>query len=88
MERPSQSTVTWPLPLGTGTANGDRAYVVVKHSWCEDKCQQVEVDLLAKCKDDFSTPGHHYSLCPTNAQEEPVERALSSSGVLGVACKA
>ena len=75
MKRPSQSTATWSLPLDTGTANGGHAYVVVKHSWCEDRRQQVEADLLAECKDDFGTPSHHYSFCPTDARGEPMSTA-------------
>ena len=75
MKCPSQSTVIWSLPLDIGTANGGHAHVVVKHSWCEDRRQQVEADLLAKCKDDFSTPGHHYSLCPTDARGGPMSTA-------------
>ena len=67
--------MTWSLPLDTGTTNGDRAYVVVKHSWCEDGRKGVEADLLAKCKDDFGTPSHHYSLSPNDIRGEPMSTA-------------
>ena len=75
MRRPSPSILVWSSDLETDATNGDQAYVVVKHTWCEDKRQKVEADLLASCKDDFGTPDHHYSFCPTDARETPTSTA-------------
>ena len=69
---PSPSKSVWTSPLKTDTADGDRASVVVKLSWCEDGRHDVEADLLAKCKDRFGTPRHHYSFCPTDSHGKPI----------------
>ena len=68
MRCPSSSTLVWSSALETDAANGGHSHVVVKHSWCEGGLQEAEADLLAKCKDDFDTPNHHYSFCPTDTR--------------------
>ncbi|KAF9650144.1 hypothetical protein BDM02DRAFT_1513122 [Thelephora ganbajun] len=75
VECPSPSTLLWSSDLESDTGKSDRAYAMVKHSWYEEKHQRVETDLPAQCKDDFGTPDHHYSFCPTNARGEPVSTA-------------
>ena len=75
MRCPSPWRLVWSSPLETDTTNRDNAHVVVKYSWCEDKRQKVEADLLAKCKDDFGTPDHHYSFCPTDTRGAPTSTA-------------
>ncbi|KAF9644695.1 hypothetical protein BDM02DRAFT_3190360 [Thelephora ganbajun] len=77
VKRPSTSTLHWSSDLESDTGKSDRAYAVVKHSWCEEKRREVEADLLTKCKDDFGTPNHHYSFCPTDAKRGPVSTARS-----------
>ena len=72
MKCPSPLRLVWSSPLDT---NGDHTYVVVKHSWCEDERQNVEAALLAKCKDDFGTPNHHYSFCPKDTRGEQTSTA-------------
>jgi len=72
---PSPSKLVWSLPLNTNAADGDRSSVVVKHSWCEDRCQEVEADFLAKSKDGFDSPRHHYSFCPTDSRGKPMSTA-------------
>ena len=49
--------------------------MVVKHSWCEDRRRKVEAELLAMCKDDFGTPDHYYSFCPTDTRGAPMSTA-------------
>jgi len=71
---PSLSNSVWSSDPGTDATDGDHAYVV-KHSWCEDERQAVEAELLAGCKDDFGTPNHRYSFCPTNTHGEPTSTA-------------
>ena len=68
MRCPSSSRLVWSSALETDASNGDHAQVVVKHSWYEGGRQEVEADLLARCKDDFGTPKHHYSFCPTDTR--------------------
>ncbi|KAF9649200.1 hypothetical protein BDM02DRAFT_3142988 [Thelephora ganbajun] len=75
VECPSPSTLVWSSNLESNAAKSDRASAVVKHSWCEEEHQRVEADLLARCKDDFGTPDHHYSFCPDDARGEPVSTA-------------
>ena len=75
MNGPSPSMLVWSSAPDTDSVNGDHAHVVVKHSWCEDRRQPVEADLLARCKDDFGTPDHHYSFCPTDAHGKPMSTA-------------
>ena len=75
MKCPAPSELVWSSDLDADSANGDRACVVVKSSWCEDKRHKVEADLLAKCKDGFGTPNHHYSFCPTDAHGNPMSTA-------------
>lgn len=72
---PSPSKLVWSSPLTTNAANGDCASVVMKHSWCEEQCQEVEADFLAKSKDDFGNPRHHYSFCPTDSRGKPMSTA-------------
>ena len=73
--RPSPSELFWSSNLETDATNGDRAHVVVKHSWSEDGRQEVEAKLLTKCKEDFGTPDHHYSFCPTDTRGAPMSTA-------------
>ena len=68
-------TERWSSPLEIVTPNGDPAHVVVKLMWCEDKRQEVEAEILTACKDEFGTPDHHYSFCPTDTRKEPVSTA-------------
>ncbi|KAF9645822.1 hypothetical protein BDM02DRAFT_399433 [Thelephora ganbajun] len=75
VQRPSISTLLWSSDLEPDTGKNDRAYAAVKHSWCEEKRQKVEADLLTKCKDDFGTPNHHRSFCPTDAKRGPISTA-------------
>ena len=35
----------------------------------------VEANRLSKCKDDFDTPNHHYSFCPTDMRGQPISTA-------------
>ena len=72
---PSSSRLVWSSALETDASNGDHAHVVVKHSWCEGRRQEVETDLLTKCKDDFGTPKHHYSFCPADIRGAPMSTA-------------
>ena len=75
MKCPSSSKLVWSSPLDTNTANGDRASVVVKHFWYEDGRQEAEGDFLAKPKDSFGGPRHHYPFCPADSCERPVSNA-------------
>jgi len=65
MRHPSSKSFLWSSALEIDPSKGTHAYAVVKHSWCEDK---VEAELLIQCKDDFGTPNHYYSFCPTDTR--------------------
>jgi hypothetical protein len=69
------STLVWSSALDVDLVNGDPAYVVVKHLWYEEGRWGKEADLLTECKDDFGTPNHRYSFCPTDPYGKPVSTA-------------
>ena len=75
MERPSLSTLVWSSNLDPDSSNGDHVYVAVKESWCKEGYGELEADLLSRCKDNFGTPGNHYSFRPTDSCGKPVSTA-------------